>query len=185
MGRKVLLICACGRREGFTYAMCSEAEAVFKSEGWDVETLYPIEMNIGHCTGCGICKNHKGCVLDDDMESVYESFENAELLLICSPIHYSGVSSVMKTVIDRFQTLWYSSGKGPEYMAAMMSGGHETPEFRGAMHVFKAFAITAGSEWIDELQISDTDRKDYSDVEKESRDFISSLISKLKQKSVS
>lgn len=119
------------------------------------------------------------------MESVYESFENAELLVICSPIHYSGVSSVMKTVIDRFQTLWYSPGKRPKYMAAMMSGGQETPEFRGAMHVFKAFAITAGSEWIGELQIADTDRKDHSEVEEESRDFIQSLISEIRQKPIS
>lgn len=177
MERKVLLICACGRQEGFTHTMCSEAEKTFRDGGWDVETLYPIEMDIGHCTGCGICKNGKGCVLDDDMDRVYGMFGNADMVLMVSPIHYSGVSSVMKTVIDRFQTLWYSSSEGPKYMAAMMSGGHESPEFRGAMHVFKSFAITAGSEWIGELKIKDTDSKEYSDIEKESREFVSGLIS--------
>lgn len=156
--------------------MCSEAEAVFRDKGWGVETVYPVEMNIGHCTGCGTCKNGEGCVLNDDMDSVYGFFEDADLVLLVSPIHYSGVSSVMKVVIDRFQTLWYSPGKGPKYMAAMMCGGHESPEFRGAMHVFKSLAITAGSEWIGELKIKDTDNKELSEIEGESREFVSNLI---------
>ena len=181
MEPKVLLICACGRREGFTYTMCSEAEKTFRNGGWDAETVYPVEMDIGHCTGCGICENGKGCVLDDDMNSVYESFGNVDLVLMATPIHYSGVSSVMKVVIDRFQTLWHSSERGPKYMAAMMCGGHELPEFRGAMHVFKSFAITAGSEWIGDLKIKDTDKKEYSGIEKEIHDFVLNLMSFMEQ----
>ena len=180
MERRVLLICACGRREGFTYTMCSVAEHALKNDGWTVDTVFPIEMKIGHCTGCGSCEDGKGCVIDDDMESVYRSFHEAEIVLFCTPIHYSGVSSVIKTVIDRFQTLWYSSGKGPKYMAAMMCGGHEEPEFRGAMHVFKSLSITAGSEWLGELKIADTDRKDFSEVKKETENFIVGLIRSLK-----
>ncbi len=179
MERKVLIICACGRRKGFTYAMCSEAEDVLMKDGFDVEVAYPINMDIGHCTGCGSCKNGNGCVIEDDMVGIYTSFQNADLVVLCTPIHYSGPSSVIKSVIDRFQTLWYISTPGPKYMAAMMCGGDEDPEFRGAMHVFKSLAATARSKWIGELKISGTDRKQPSDIRKECNEFLRSIIAKI------
>lgn len=183
MERKVLIICACGGRNGFTYVMCSEAEDVLIKAGWDVETIYPINMEIGHCTGCGSCKSGNGCIIEDDMDRIYTSFQNADLVVLCAPIHYSGPSSVMKSVVDRFQTLWYCSPSGPKYMAAMMCGGDESPEFRGAMHVFKALAATARSKWIGELKISGTDHKRPSDIKVECRDFASSLTIILKDES--
>ncbi len=156
--------------------MCSEAEGIFIENSWIPQTVYPIGMEIGHCTGCDHCKDADGCIIEDDMEIIYEAFEEADLVLFSTPIHFSGISSVLKTVIDRFQTKWFVPGRGPRYMAAMMSGGDASPEFRGAMHVFKALAITTGSEWVDELKITDTDRKKPSDIKDESRSFVRSLI---------
>lgn len=179
MKQKVLILCGCGRHNGFTYAMCSQAEEVLSKAGWDVEVAYPIDMDIGHCTGCGSCKNGNGCVIKDDMDLIYGSLQDADLVILCTPIHYSGPSSIIKSVIDRFQTLWYSSLPGPRYMAAMMCGGDDAPEFRGAMQVFKALAITAKSKWIGDLRIVGTDLKQPSDIREECREFVSSLIAKV------
>jgi len=156
--------------------MCAETEDVMIKAGWDVEIVYPINMEIGHCTGCGSCKSGNGCVIEDDMERIYPLFQNADLVILCTPIHYSGPSSVIKSVIDRFQTLWYCSTPGPKYMAAMMCGGDDEPEFRGAMHVFKALAATARSKWVGELKISNTDRKQPLDIRKECNEFVNSLL---------
>ncbi len=177
MERKVLIICACGSRSGFTYTMCSEAREGFLARGFGVEVVYPINMDISHCTGCGSCENGRGCVIDDDMSRIYDSFETSDIVIMCTPIHYSGPSSVMKTVIDRFQTLWPRGSAGPRYMACMMCGGDAEPEFRGAMYVFKALAITAGSKWLGDLSISGTDSKSPSEIREECRGFISSISS--------
>lgn len=177
MKRKVLVICACGTKRGFTYAMCSEAQSGFGAGGFETEVLYPINMDISHCTGCGSCENGKGCIIDDDMQRIYDSFASAYAVIFCAPIHFSGLSSVMKTVIDRFQTIWFCGDAGPKYMAAMICGGDDEPEFRGAMHVLKALSITAGSEWLGELKISGTDKMKPSDVREGSRAFISSILS--------
>lgn len=176
MERKVLILCACGRSKGFTYAMCAEAEDVLVNSGLNVETVYPINMEISHCTGCGSCKNGNGCIIEDDMNRIYALFQNADLVILCTPIHYSGPSSVIKSVIDRFQTLWYCSTPGPKYMAAMMCGGDDEPDFRGSMHVFKALAATARSKWIGELKISGTDHKQPADIKKDCKEFVISLI---------
>lgn len=159
--------------------MCSQAEEVLSEAGWNTKVAYPIDMDIRHCTGCGYCKNGKGCIIKDDMDRIYRSFHNVDLVILCTPIHYSGPSSIIKSVIDRFQTLWYCSSPGPKYMAAMMCGGDDDPEFRGAMHVFRSLAITAGSKWIGDLRISGTDRKQPSDIREECQEFVSSLIAKV------
>lgn len=182
MKRDVLIICACGGRNGFTYAMCSEAGNILIEKGWTPQVVYPMSMDIGHCTGCGSCKDFGECIIDDEMKIIYEAFEEADLVLFITPIHFSGISSVLKTVIDRFQTEWFAPGQGPRYMAAMMSGGDVSPEFRGAMYVFKALAITTGSEWIGDLRIIDTDRKKPSDIKEESEKFVISLIADIKER---
>lgn len=162
--------------------MCSKAEEVLVKAGYNVEAAYPINMEIGHCTGCGLCKSGNGCVIEDDMSGIYTSFQNADLVIFCTPIHYSGPSSVIKSVIDRFQTLWYCSTPGPKYIAAMMCGGDDKPEFRGAMYVFKALAVTARAKWIGELKISNTDCKQPSDIRKECEEFVSSLMVTINEK---
>ncbi|MGE4577561.1 MAG: flavodoxin family protein [Candidatus Methanomethylophilaceae archaeon] len=177
MKRKVLIICACGSKKGFTYTMCSEARDGFLDKGFEVEVVYPINMDISHCTGCGSCEGSGVCIIDDDMQRIYDSFANSDVVIMCTPIHYSGPSSVIKTVIDRFQTLWPRGSSGPSYMACMMCGGDAKPEFRGAMHVFKALSITAGSKWLGELKISGTDARSPSDIKDECRTFVSSIVS--------
>lgn len=178
MGHKALVICGCGRHEGFTFGICSSFSAELEKCGFDVSVLYPIDMDIGHCTGCGSCEKEKKCTISDGMDSVYGRFGEADLVVLATPIHFSGPSSVIKTVIDRFQVLWYSGGKGPKYMAAIISGGSPKADFTGTMRVFKALAITAGSEWAGELQIAGTDAMKPEEANARAEDFARSVASR-------
>ena len=68
----------------------------------DVNTL-----NIKHCIDCNICKENWGqCVHDDDMTDVYALFKQADVLIIASPVYFNGVTSKLKTLIDRCQMIF-------------------------------------------------------------------------------
>ena len=159
----VLIVCG-SRDGGFTSEMCRSFSKGLEACGISSEIVFPIGMGIAHCTGCGCCSADGECNISDDMDAIFASFERSDLLVLASPIHFSGPSSSIKTVIDRFQPVWFRKREHPAYAAALLSGGGPSPRFAGTVSVFKAFSFTAGMKWLGHLEIAGTDEKGIQDV---------------------
>lgn len=59
---------------------------------------------IKYCLGCNSCVNKlkNYCVIDDFMtENIYQKLRDANKIIIVSPIYMSGISGLLKNVIDR------------------------------------------------------------------------------------
>lgn len=166
---KALIICG-SRDGGFTSEMCRSFSKGLESCGVSSEIIFPIEMDINHCTGCGCCSASGECNISDEMDAIYKAFEENDMLVLATPIHFSGPSSVIKTVIDRFQPVWFKKGGHPAYMTALLSGGSPSPRFSNTVSIFKAFSITADMKWLGHLEISDTDGKEMHYVVERSLD---------------
>ncbi|MDR0508335.1 MAG: flavodoxin family protein [Candidatus Methanoplasma sp.] len=160
---KALIICG-SRKDGFTSEMCRSFSEGLAVHDVPSEIFFPIEMNIRHCTGCGSCSSGGICSISDDMVLLYKALEGYDLLVLASPIHFSGPSSAIKTVIDRFQTIWFCGRKRSAFAAALLSGGGASPNYNNTISIFKAFSITAKMEWLGHLAISGTDEKEIQDV---------------------
>ena len=61
-------------------------------------------MNIHGCLACEYChtRGNGQCVQKDDMQYVYHELQDAEMIVIASPIYYHGLSGQLKCTIDRF-----------------------------------------------------------------------------------
>ena len=154
---KATIICGSANREGVTSAMCMCAKTVLEDRGYETNILYPSDMEIAHCRDCDGCRGGK-CIIDDDMAGIYESYAGSDLLVLSTPIHFSGPSSLIKTVMDRFQPCWFhKGGKHPARCLAMMCGGSKEPNFDLTESIIRAFCITAGMEFGGSLRIPDTD----------------------------
>jgi multimeric flavodoxin WrbA len=167
---KALIICG-SRDGGFTAEMCRSFSKGLAVHGILSEVLFPIEMNIGHCAGCGDCSVEGVCNISDDMDIFYEAFKKCDLLVMATPMHFSGPSSVIKTIIDRFQPLWFKNKKHPEYATALLSGGGPVPNFNNTVSIFKTFSITAGVDWLGYLGIPHTDEIKVEDVSEPSFNY--------------
>ncbi len=167
---KALIVCG-SREGGFTSEMCRSFSEGLASCGIPSEIIFPIDMDIGHCTGCGECYDDGECCIMDDMIHIYNAFGGCDLLILATPTHFSGPSSAIKTVIDRFQTIWFKKAAHPSFAAALLSGGRPKPNFNNTLSIFKAFSITAEMEWLGHLEISDTDNKEISDAAAPSFDY--------------
>lgn len=151
------IICGSADEGGVTFGMCSHAQTVLESKGYSVAFFRPSEMDIRHCRDCGGC-DEGGCVLEDDMQHIYDSFLESDLLVLASPIHFSGPSSILKTVMDRFQPYWGNKGmRHPQYCIALLCGGSKSPNFQITESIIRAFCITTDMEYRGSLQIPDTD----------------------------
>ncbi len=60
--------------------------------------------NISPCIDCRKCREHSGCVIEDDMQEVYTYLENCDNVVIASPIYFSQLTGRMLDLGSRLQT---------------------------------------------------------------------------------
>ncbi len=103
---KVLGIAGSPRRGGNTDLLLAEVMKGAASRGAEVKTIVLNDLKIAPCQHCDACLKAGRCRIDDDMQMVYRELEDADRIVLASPIHFMGVTAQMKTMIDRCQSLW-------------------------------------------------------------------------------
>ncbi len=93
------------RRRMNTDTLVREALEGAASLGARTETFYPNQMDIRPCQACPKHPSPNHCFFFDDMQQIYEALENADGIIVGSPIYYGTVSAQLKRVIDRANCL--------------------------------------------------------------------------------
>lgn len=64
------------------------------------------DLNIKTCQADGYCIDHNGkCVLDDDMQEIYDEIKDAYGIILATPIYMGNISSNAKIFIDRLYSV--------------------------------------------------------------------------------
>jgi len=103
---KVLGIAGSPRRGGNTDTLLAEVMRGATSKGAEVKTIILNNQKITPCQHCDACLEKGECRIKDDMQTIYQEFEQADIIVLASPIQFTGVTAQMKTMIDRFQSRW-------------------------------------------------------------------------------
>lgn len=77
-----------------------------ESGGGEVEFIRLNDQQIQACQGCGGCEQDGSCVLNDDMTPLYKKLDEADAILLVSPIYFYGLTAQAKLFVDRCQALW-------------------------------------------------------------------------------
>lgn len=105
------------------------------------------------------------------MAKIYEAIDRADVLVLATPLYFSGTSSQLKTVIDRCQCLWHRA-KGMNrpmvksgYLLAV--GGMENANFRNVLSEVRSFCIAVGITYRGEITVpgveSEGDMRSHAD----------------------
>lgn len=103
---KVLIINGSPRKNGNTAVAIREMEHVFAQEGVEVEVMQIGNMDIRGCTACGGCKDSGICVFDDVVNETAAKLENADGLVLASPVYFASANPTLIALLDR---LFYST----------------------------------------------------------------------------
>ena len=99
---KILIISGSPRKGGNT-ELLAEAFAKGASKHHQVEIVSVRDYKVNPCLGCNACFKTNGiCAQKDDMSPIYEKMNQADMLVIASPVYFYGISAQLKAVIDRF-----------------------------------------------------------------------------------
>ena len=103
---KVLMINGSPRVNGNTSIALDEMRKVFEKEGVDVEIVRVGNQAVRGCVACNRCAEIGKCVFDDVVNELAPKFEEADGLVIASPVYYASANATLIAVLDR---LFYST----------------------------------------------------------------------------
>lgn len=94
------------RKNGNTSIALEEMKKVFEAEKIDAEIVQVGNKEVRGCIACGRCAELGKCVFDDVVNELAPKFEEADGLVIASPVYYASANATLIAVLDR---LFYSS----------------------------------------------------------------------------
>jgi multimeric flavodoxin WrbA len=102
---RVLGIVGSPRKNGNTEILMKEALNKVTEAGGETEMFLLSEKQVSPCDACGTCFEVGSCVVQDDMQELYEMLERADAVIFGSPVYFGSVSAQMKAVMDRMFAL--------------------------------------------------------------------------------
>ena len=103
---KIIAFCGSPRKNGNTELLLREAVKGIEEAGESVIIYYLNLMNIKPCQDCGGCNDTGQCIIQDQMEQIYEGIRAADRIILASPIFFFSLSAQTKNMIDRCQSFW-------------------------------------------------------------------------------
>ncbi len=167
--KKVISIMASPRKNKNTDMLLDTFTNGVIENGYSVKKINLIEKKISPCIACGYCEKTGECILKDDMNEIYELFDEGDMFVIASPLYFNNVSSYLKIVIDRCQkyfSLKYSLNKvykkDKKRIGVFISVGgapYSNGHFDGSIKTMDLFFKAIDVKYLGNYLISGTDVK--------------------------
>ena len=103
---KVLIINGSPRKDGNTSIAIREMVKIFEKESIDAEVVQVGAEAVRGCIACGRCAETGKCVFNDVVNELAPKLEEADGLVVASPVYYASANATLIAVLDR---LFYSS----------------------------------------------------------------------------
>jgi len=166
---RVIGIAGSPRRDGNTDLLLAEVLKGAASSGAEVKTIILRDLKIAPCQHCDACLEAGDCRVQDDMQMVYRELEQADRVVLASPIQFMTVTAQMEAMIDRCQSRWARKyvlnmpplGKVRERKGLFVSvGGRKVASlFEPALVTVKALFNTLDIQYAGEVMFRGVDEK--------------------------
>ena len=99
---KALFINGSPHLNGCTKRGLQEVEKVLTEKGIETEWLEVGTKDIRGCIGCYYCRTHNKCVFNDIVNDSAQKLEEADAVIIGTPVYYAGPNGQLRAFLDRF-----------------------------------------------------------------------------------
>lgn len=177
--KKLLVLNGSPRKKGNT-AILSEYLISHLGEDVIAEQLFLYDYIINPCTDCKACKEGDlECILDDGMDDLYAKIDEADYLIIGTPIYWFGPSGQMKMLLDRFRPYYVNKKLQGKKAALILPAGTGAGDCDLTIEMFKRSFNALGVDYIGAVTSKAYDAGDaYND--KQAMQSIEELITKIK-----
>ena len=103
---KVLVLNGSPRKGGNTALAVGEFVRTIEEQGIKAETVQIGNKAIRGCIACNSCATRGCCVFDDEVNALAKQFEEADGLVVATPVYYASANATLIACLDR---LFYST----------------------------------------------------------------------------
>ena len=100
-----ILIITSGRPHGNTAQLADSFAKGAREARHQVEIVSLLQTKVEPCLGCNVCKRGKPCVQQDNFADIVPKIDNADLLVLASPLYYWTISARTKAFIERLYSI--------------------------------------------------------------------------------
>ncbi len=147
--KKIVILLGSPRKNGNSERLAKSFATGSESQGAHVRFLRLHNMNIKGCSDCRQCwSSGKHCIVADDMSQLYESIDNADVIVFATPLYWYSWSAQIKAVWDRM--LPYVSDKakttvkGKQGVLLVTAGDEREDVFDAVLESFDRSASLLG-----------------------------------------
>ena len=108
---KILALNGSPRKKGNTNRFIDEMIKGCEENGHEVEKYFLDKLDISPCSGCEICAKGKDCRFNDDGTEIINQLADGASLIVASPIYFGQMTAQLKTIIDRFYSIFNNPNK--------------------------------------------------------------------------
>ena len=133
---KILILNGSPRPNGNTAAMIDAFLEGAKDNGHEITVVSVCQKKIAGCLACEYChtKGNGECVQQDDMQEVYPLLDEAEMIILASPVYYHSFTGQLQCAINRIYAL--DKPKNLKKAALFLSSGSDNV-FGGAVYEYE------------------------------------------------
>lgn len=114
--KHIVILSGSPRKNGNTNLLCRQFQQGAEEAGHSVRFIPLAEKRIGFCRACDACMHNGGvCIQKDDMADILCAFQQADVVVLATPVYFYGVSAQMKACIDRTYPIWQHLGRKEVY----------------------------------------------------------------------
>ncbi|WMJ23544.1 flavodoxin family protein [Paludicola sp. MB14-C6] len=159
---KTLVFFGSAREKGHTRAM---VDLLLENLEGEKEIIDAYRTEVQPCKDCRFCWHKKGCSIKDGMQDIYQKIEEADNIILASPMYFHSITGELKSLIDRLQLYWAGHIRNdmPTHFikkgAILMVGGAPSFEnqFLGGELVFKNLLNDLSAELVGEVCLPNSD----------------------------
>ena len=144
---KILVLNGSPRVNGNTAAMVNAFAEGAKEKGHEVTVVSVCQKKIAGCLACEYChtKGNGRCVQNDDMQDIYPVLDEAEMIVLASPIYYHSFTGQLQCAVNRIYAL--DKPKNLKKAALLLSSGSDEV-YGGAIYEYE-------NSFLDYLKLQD------------------------------
>ena len=101
---KVFGICGSPRANTTEYIIKNALDKL-ENNGFRTELFSCFGKIIKPCMHCDYCLENKRCIIEDDMADVYKNLQEADGIILATPVQSGGISSNLAAIMDRTRAL--------------------------------------------------------------------------------
>ena len=147
---KILIINGSPRVNGNSAKLIEEITKTFASLDAECEVVDIANKDVRGCIACGYCSSNKGCVFKDIVNETSPKFEQADGLIVVSPVYYASPNGTLISFLDRlFQSRHFDLRlkAGAAFVIARRAGTTASFDVLNKYFTISGMPVVSGDYW--------------------------------------